>query len=59
MYEPIQLSQCLNINGFFVTGSVAIIDTILISGYQVHGMQHQGPKNHSNLSVTSTSIVSY
>ena len=27
--------------------------------HQVHGMQHQGPKNHSNLSLTITSIESY
>jgi hypothetical protein len=33
MYEPIQLSQWLNIFGVLVTGSVAIIETILISGY--------------------------
>ena len=62
MYEPIQRSQWLNINGVLVTGSVAIIETILISSnlgipiHQVHGMQHQGPTNHSNLSLTITSI---
>ena len=27
--------------------------------HQVHGMQHQGPKNHSNLNLTITSIESY